>query len=58
MEEEMLQRLANFALGVNTGNGNDDGESLETINTSNNITDVMGKTIHRWKNSIVDFFLD
>ena len=39
----MLQRLANFALGVNTGNGNDDGENLGTINASNIITDVMRK---------------
>ena len=39
----MLQRLENLALGVNTGNGNDDGENLETINASNIITDIMGK---------------
>ena len=43
MEEGMLQRLENLALGVNTGNENDDGENLETINASNIIKDIMGK---------------
>ena len=33
-EEEILQRLANLALNVNTSNGKDDVENLETINPS------------------------
>ena len=38
-----MQRLANLALNVNTGNRNDDGENLKTINPSNIVTDVMQK---------------